>query len=662
MTPEPSSVLASRIIRAHDNPSPPPWAPNLLAMGDASTSASPTPPLALSPHPEVASRDPSGSRSKSSTPTTRSRLAERPTTSAVVTPDLISFDSFSTSKDTFRYVITEPGPTAQPSDTPIIDDLFTRSPSLAPPAVDAALSIPLVTLDSPRGGNNEALGGRFEMTPESIDEQSVLRTLLSDTDESYRGSPKPESPSVPETILLQQIPNPAENQTDASIQLSGYLHYTDDGATLNGESEALPLIDSSDAEIRKKKKREGKRREVSMEVEIVSDSEAGSSQAEDNNKITLTDTGGATQEGGTRKRDRDILKTPTRTDYRELGSLSPTSTNLLTQLLPSPTRGTTPIIDPEAHSSAGAIVAQTPASFESFRPLPLFPQISQPPLPRTPIRSTSPVRFSSPVRANPLHSPGKPRLQPAALDDPNRTPARRIPIDEAVTQGHISPQKAARLTADVGRTPVFNIRPTDSPARRVYITEAPTPSGQKKWQGIRFGSPSRSVSRQRSASIEPLPLVPFSGKASDRVSSSQRPLHLKDASIARPQTIGSSSGTSITTHRLAKLPFPIVASRPQIPSSISEEFEGEREVPEAQMSSPVKPPAPSSSPVKSGLKQTTSKIPRGVKPYARPPLSKPANKEKSKHTMMRTVELPKPGESARVVLVRCNTCFFNNRF
>jgi hypothetical protein len=529
----------------------------------------------------------------------------------------------------------------QPTDNPSIDDLFSHSPSPAPPHTNAQFSIPLVRIDTPGSSDNEQPGVRLEMTPESIDEQAVVDTLFPDTDGSYGDSPIPESPLVLDTIP-QEIPRVEQHGIDGSIQSSSHPHHTDDTAPVIEEGGPSPSTASSpDAEVRRKK-REGKRREVSFETEIVSDSEDGASQTG----------GGGRKERKTRRRDSNILRTPqgvgARPDYRELGSLSPTSTNLLTQLLPSPTRAMTPILEPQPQEGTADAATKKilPVSLgqmlEHIQPAPLFPPISQTPIPRTPVRSTSPIRFSSPARANRLQSPAKPRLQPAALDDPNRTPARRIPIQEAVMQGHVSPQKAAQLTVDIGRTPVFNIRPTDSPARRVNITEARTPSGQKKWQGIRFGSPTR----QRSASIEPQPAVPFTGRTAERVSLSQR---MKDVSASGTQTLGSSS-TSSAAQRPAKLPFPIVASRSNLPSSISEEFEGEPEVPQADMDSPVKPSATSSSPIKSTLKQTTSRIPRGVKPYARP-VPKPIDKEKVKPTVMRTVELPKLGEGGRISLV-----------
>ncbi|KAJ7658633.1 hypothetical protein DFH06DRAFT_1297446 [Mycena polygramma] len=77
----------------------------------------------------------------------------------------------------------------------------------------------------------------------------------------------------------------------------------------------------------------------------------------------------------------------------------------------------------------------------------------------------------------------------------------------------IRPYLTAQLLAnnlDTGpdpRAPVFHICPQDSPTRKVTVA---TPfAGQGKWQGTRFGSPTRGRSRERSGSVEPKP--PWNG-------------------------------------------------------------------------------------------------------------------------------------------------------
>ncbi|KAF9464679.1 hypothetical protein BDZ94DRAFT_1215867 [Collybia nuda] len=615
---EPSSVLASRIIRAQDNPSPPPKGLEFIATDDTSLSVSPTPPFECSPHPQLFDSDNFGLSSGSLTPDDHGHSVEY-STATTATPDLISFDSLSASEDGFRSSIIELGITVQPDDIPSVDDLFTRSPSPLPLRTDVSLAIPLVAASSSENGGADGSKVRFEMTPESLDERSVIHSLFHDVDELLAGSPQLGTHCSPEAVPPQES-SPAETHVGAPVR-SGSCQGAYDIAPLIEKGEAtLSNVLADDTGMRRISE-EGRQLGVPIEADIMNNLEVTLSQDDKDKKQPIIDE--LTRERTPRKRDREALKTPTQAEYRILGSLSPTSTNLLTQLLPS--QGSTQTFEARTY---GNVEEQVFSSSPQLLPIPTG--------------SISPVRFSSPVRGNPQKASDKPRLQPVALDDPSRTPARRIAIDEAVTQGYISPQKAVRL-ADVGRAPTFNIRPNDSPARRVNIAETPLPSSPKKWQGIRFGSPTRSVSRQRSASTEPQGPVFSKGRNQDRTRSSQQPLPSKDMSFSQSQTVSSSSTMPSATHRPAKLPFPIISSRTHFPNVTDDESEHG-----ARMSSPIKHQEVSSS-IKSGLKQTTSKIPRGVKPYARPLLSRPTDKEISKPALLRTVEQPKAGNSTRTL-------------
>jgi hypothetical protein len=228
----------------------------------------------------------------------------------------------------------------------------------------------------------------------------------------------------------------------------------------------------------------------------------------------------------------------------------------------------------------------------------------------------SPIRASPERNAKP-RSPNRIQFQAPSLNDPNRTPARRIPVEQAVARGQISPQKGAQLlanTLDAGaalRAPVFHIPPQDSPARRVNVA-APS-AGQGKWQGLRFGSPTRGRSRERSGSVEPRP--PWNGSAtaagpSDLGASASKSRHSPSRTISAPIKKG-------------KLPFPLTPSASDRPAPIPE-------LDDKVLSPNTDAPAPS--PVlgiikvpRSNLKQPTSRIPRiGTKPYARP-ATKPAS-------------------------------------
>ena len=230
----------------------------------------------------------------------------------------------------------------------------------------------------------------------------------------------------------------------------------------------------------------------------------------------------------------------------------------------------------------------------------------------------------SPARSN---SPSCHPVSPAKLvtgqdlEDPTRTPARRVPMRQAMEQGTASTQKLYHLNhlkpsdnalAASLRSPVFTRPglddPLRSPAKRIPISEVMA-SGQKG-TNPRYGSrsPTRGLSRERSASSEP---KARSGKErSTSVEPQQKPMKLP-------------SGPTSSLPP-AQLPYPLIKSQSSDqhrPTSILEENEGPT-VPSDIQSYKAKAPAhPNTSPTKSNLKQTsnTSKIPRiGPKPYVRP--------------------------------------------
>ncbi|KAJ7063284.1 hypothetical protein C8F01DRAFT_69390 [Mycena amicta] len=190
-------------------------------------------------------------------------------------------------------------------------------------------------------------------------------------------------------------------------------------------------------------------------------------------------------------------------------------------------------------------------------------------------------------------------FQTQSSEDLSQSPARRIPVEEAVARGQISPQRGAALlsgAADPGpssKTPVFHIPPQDTPARRVQL--APPTPGQGKWQGIRFGSPTRSKSPELN---EPRP-----------------PWNASTAGGAGPSGSKSRSSprTVVSPLKKGKLPFPLIPSVsdqpvPSSTSSTSDATSSERTTPSIIKIS------------RSNLKQPTSRIPRiGQKPYSRPP-------------------------------------------
>lgn len=197
------------------------------------------------------------------------------------------------------------------------------------------------------------------------------------------------------------------------------------------------------------------------------------------------------------------------------------------------------------------------------------------------------LRIGTPRRQLLDRSPSK-NLPPAQF----RTPARRIMVEEAQASGskrsNMFPQMATSRNVLNLRNPMFRINSNDSPARRGIINDTVTADpNHTKHDNTLLHSPIRgtavrshseepsttkAVVKSRSNSVEPRPQL-------------ERLAFSKSTDLRAPPS---------------KLPFPL------IPEAIPEEPVNE-----------TRPGAPSA--LVSVLKQRTSKIPRiGTKPYARP--------------------------------------------
>ncbi|KAJ6596871.1 hypothetical protein DFH09DRAFT_1132965 [Mycena vulgaris] len=523
---EPSSVLASRITRAHDNPSPPPTPVQDLDSAPPTPDRYPTHPIPFI-IPDPLSRG-------------GSPFSPRPPPSPQ--PDLISFDSFSTSADLLStHPIASTSFIPPNTHTPSVDELLSSwSPS---------------TRDIPDVEDADS-------TPEAAEERAVADALIfRDAKDSASSASPQEITADTQTSDGDAPQTPLRRSTRPRRSGTPHAHLVPIPSSDEEDSPTRAQLTPSVA-LTKKKRRNGKERDMH---ENSGDVAKGMSLSEEDWETKRR------KERGERKQAM-ANGTPQALLQRQLGSLSPGSATLLTQLLtpsrPSPVRE-------EGEQQ------QPPFSFSVF------------PAPTTPARRTSPIR-SSPVRHAKPRSPNRIQFQTPSLNDPNRTPARRIPVEQAVARGQISPQKGAQLLTnnlDVGtvsRTPVFHIPPQDSPARRVTV--APPQDGQGKWQGMRFGSPTRGKSRERSGSVEPRP--PWSGTATTVGPSDF------GASTSKPRS--SPSRAASAPIKKGKLPFPLTA----IPDKA------------------VLAPSPVLGIIKvprSILKQPTSRIPRiGTKPYARP--------------------------------------------
>ena len=719
-------MLATKIIRAHDNPSPPPRNRHMtgsfitdladLPLIDMSESPKPYPPIVdilsidgthevqsnslLAPIPFSLSNIPHSLRS---TPSRDASPARSPHPHLVHNPsqrDLISFDSFSIPSASLHsnippaYVSPSSAATSTTlppsSDNLPIDQILSRSPGPSRPIQYAStseiaitrLTTPGVSIDPLLHFDDKGKGkARDGGTSECTDEQAVVNAISFPDAEDSSKSPSPAAPVIllPNYLEGQQEEEPEPPQTPprrstrprrsgtpCSLQVTRVASNIDDA-----QLSATPLtglLAPPSTSLTRNKRKKGKERTGSPRDEIISDSESERSKGRsrsasaDNGReeFALKQAGEKTEarrrikNRGEQKREREksgpVVGTPGALQ-RELRSLSPGSANLLTQLLPSSKQSPVLELDIEAtvetsQTRASPTTPQRPTFSFSLYPR---PSGKRDPIPTTPIRFTSPIRFPSPVRFTAPISSSRPKLQPAALDDPNRTPARRIPIEQAA-HGQISAQKAAQLIGNsanmgvVARTPVFTIRKTDSPAKRVNISETPTSSGQGKWQGMRFGSPIRGISKDRSGSAEPRSSSGApSGKTRARSGS------------AEPRPASSSSSGPVI---LGKLPFPLVPG-PDFQIPMPEDNEREVVLSSAGISARAKStPVPISSPVKSSLKQPSSRIPRiNVKPYARPATvtATKANgktKESGLPSVMRKVDLTKVGDASKTALVK----------
>ena len=340
---------------------------------------------------------------------------------------------------------------------------------------------------------------------------------------------------------------------------------------------------------------------------------------------------------GKRRIENDIECEGAASEQRQLGPVTPSQ----------------PI--PSAHRSQSQSGIGTDDVFSFLTPHPenVFAQAQ--PRSRRANRNGSPVRFTSPTaQQSPV------TIQPMDLDDPNRSPARRIPLEQAVAQGQISVQKAMQLASRPPdhlsgsqalfpqRTVVFPFRSEmQSPARRIPVSEA-TPV---KSHGPL--SPIRAPLNARSKSVEPKPVQSTATRPARSASVDyQHPPTLttrNDSLRTKPQTF---PPVSKSAPRLP-LPYPLVPPREP---SIPEETEPLLSSPDAHIKS-IPVVLTSTTPTKSHLRQSpsTSRIPRmTMKPYTKPALVAAATtsskaKEGKASGIMRRVDLALGANAVKTV-------------
>lgn len=293
---------------------------------------------------------------------------------------------------------------------------------------------------------------------------------------------------------------------------------------------------------------------------------------------------------------RSVVTEPPR-PVRELGSLSPVSEDVLHNLLSTTEAITTAPLD-QIPALASAFPANQPS-----RDRPTTPEHQS-----SPEQPNSAVAIHSVQRPPPerslwrshiatLGSPSKFGFT-STLDDPSRTPARRIPIREAIAQGSASPRKdgSSGPSSGVFGRPVFT-RCTSEDRIRSPVRRPPDVANHvmEISSGIARPTSSASPEKVRSGSEDfQFPRGHYQGRPFQRSAS--------DSEILTPSKTG-------------RPPFPI---RPvvdaRLPSTIPEEHstDSPKKSTQSNLSSKSSLRQPSS--------MASSRIPRiGAKPYARPP-------------------------------------------
>ena len=562
---EPSSVLADRIMHAIDNPSPPPSPPPLLSMFDPyhTTVVDPSNAndyqtdlmsLKLSEEPEQHEKSPFA-------PSVTIASAHLKSSSAASTPhvnnavgtqeDLISFNSFSASANTAHL-----DSISYHKQSPSVDDLLSQSPvtcnSFGPQIQndvrDDVVMVPLKNI-----------------TPEShsLTPNQSGPAPSSDTSASTVVVPEIRISALQEDVVQQQSPSPpplAEVQGAASADTTPLRRSTRPRRSVTPSlplPTAPPVLTAPPSPARTQVKR--KTLNPDLAENVVSRSLPSMTENRQQS-ATLATTSTTIRASHCSPGKRPL------SFQRDLGSLSPTSANLLSGLGFSANESEND--NSSANQPDPSICAQPMLSFSVF---------SSPPDtagPSTPVRLSGPMRISSPVKGT--STPNKFQIQTPAPNDPKNTPARRIPIAVAIAQGHLSPEKSVQMGLRPNGTPLASI-PT--PARRVLLSDLSSRSRPPPNSTVlRFGKPAKGE---------------LLGEPK------QQPGHL-DKGKGREVQIPSEPSTSQT-----KLPFPLVSSLPA-PIEVS-----------TSSTSDLMTKA-NASPSKSSLKQITSRIPRiGAKPYSR---------------------------------------------
>ena len=323
---------------------------------------------------------------------------------------------------------------------------------------------------------------------------------------------------------------------------------------------------------------------------------------------------------------RSVVTEPPR-QVRELGSLSPVSEGVLHNLL-----STTEAITTAPLKQIPALISVIPANQQSHD------------RPSTPERRSSPeqpsaVAIHNVQRPPPERSPWRSHIAnlgspskfgfTSTLHDPNRTPARRIPIREAIAQRSASPRKDYSSGPSTG---IFG-----GPVFARYTQEDRIRSPVRPSPGVANHATMVSSGMARPTSLA------SPGKARG---GSEEPQFSRRNHLGRPFQRSASDSEISSPSKIRRTPaFPIRPSvDARLPGIIPEEHEAE---------SPMKS-TQSNPPLKSALRQpssiASSKIPRiGAKPYARPQ-DKEKQRSKGKEPVHKLLMTKRPTPSGTTLV------------
>ena len=615
-------MLATKILRAWDNPSPPPSPPPEVAPASTSTPELDRSILAPINHGtqvlENATADnvlPQGLDEERPQLAGGAQPAATEFVPESVEEDLIIFDSFS-SPSTAPRMRVMPATPLPSHDT--VDDLLSLSPVPPMPQSEAPVSIP-----SAEGGVAQIIPNPSrEDTPSVADEAEVAFALSTGLDvvTSTPVMPSDDAIDQPEPnistplVVLTPVAEPEpqtptlRRSTRPKRSVSPFVPPLATPAKAMALSDSLAYTTPNASATRKRKAKTKDSDPITppkLSVCANDKIETPPASRPPNSTIDVLleelNNGILAQVDEQPKPDDPASELPaegsaepsattSKPVAHRLGSLSPTSHVLLKQLLPC---SDAPSGDDHNPSPTSDDAPPPPSSTEEQTTV--FPGISIPTaLPSTPQRPSAASKTA----------------------DLTRTPARRVAISEAVAQGSLSPEKArnilaiARPSSSALNSTGSNFHshapndPPRSPAKRVLIDGAgPTlQSPHKRKTPVR---PSFD-GRNRTSSSDTILAPALFSKV--RRSASAEPTEPHISTFRRPN---STDGTTKLTEVTKPLPFPLV---PRVPSTIVEADE--------QAVAPLPPPAPAVKP-SSSLRQPTakadSKIPRpGAKPYARP--------------------------------------------